>query len=71
MAVNKMNDLSLLEVIDTQLIQPAQHIYNKRKIFLKQLFPLIIQFYNYIANNEEQLTVGFAFEFRRSTFVGR
>jgi DNA replication and repair protein RecF len=46
---------ALLEVIDEQLIQPGNYIFEKRKEFTTTLIPLVKQFYNDIANTDEQI----------------
>ena len=50
-------DWTLLEVLDEQMILPGNYIYQKRKIFTLELFPLVQQFYQQIANNEEQISL--------------
>ena len=50
-------DWTLLEVLDEQLIVPGNYIYQKRKEFVEQLFPLVQQFYKHIANNDEQISL--------------
>jgi DNA replication and repair protein RecF len=50
-------DWSLLEVVDDQLIQPGNYIYQQRKKFTAELIPLVQQFYQQIANNDEQVTL--------------
>lgn len=46
-------DLSLLEILDMQLINPAKYIHHVRKEFTQKLFPLIQQFYQHISGNKE------------------
>lgn len=50
-------DWTLLEVLDDQLVQPGNYIYATRKEFTLQLIPLVQEFYNQIANNNEQVTL--------------
>ena len=54
-ASGNINDFGLLDVLDDQLSIPAQQIYNKRKVFLEKLLPMIILFYKNIADNDENL----------------
>ena len=49
----------LLDILDKQLIPPAKIIFEKRKEFLALLFPLVIQFYNDIADNSEKICLSF------------
>ncbi len=55
MASGKMNDSGLLDILDSQMIYPAQQIFNKRIIFFKELLPLVVHFYKKIANKEEDI----------------
>jgi DNA replication and repair protein RecF len=48
---------TLLEILDAQLIVPAKVIFEKRKIFLQQLVPLVVRFYHDIAANAETVTL--------------
>lgn len=50
-------DWTLLEVLDEQMILPGNYIFLKRKEFCNQLFPLVQQFYQQIANNEEVISL--------------
>lgn len=50
-------DWTLLEVMDEQMIVPGNYIYQKRKDFTQELFPLVQQFYKQIANNDEQIAL--------------
>jgi DNA replication and repair protein RecF len=57
LANKKINDVSLLEIIDQQLINPCNIIFSKRMEFAATLIPLVVRFYQQIANNEEKLQV--------------
>jgi len=52
-------DWTLLEVLDEQLIEPGNYIFSKRKDFTLQMIPLVQQFYNQIANNEELVSLNY------------
>ncbi|MBA2250937.1 MAG: DNA replication/repair protein RecF [Chitinophagaceae bacterium] len=43
-------DWSLLEVLNSQLIQPGKEIYKKRQAFTRELIPLVKHFYQRIAD---------------------
>ena len=49
------NDMQLLEVLTTQLLEPGINIYKKRKVFTEQLLPLARKFYKQIADNDEAI----------------
>ncbi|MBL0358764.1 MAG: DNA replication and repair protein RecF [Chitinophagaceae bacterium] len=61
-------DWQLLEVVDGQLIQPGNYIYQKRKEFTAALLPLVQQFYNQIANNEELVTLQYESQLNENDF---
>ncbi len=44
------SDLSLLDVLDAQLVKPGELIFNKRKEFMVSFLPLVKRLYNEIAN---------------------
>lgn len=52
-------DQPLLEVINDQLVKPGNFIYSKRKIFTRELMPLIQKFYHQIADNDEVISLQF------------
>lgn len=61
-------DLTLLEVLDVQLVQPGNYIYTKRKAFALQLIPLVQQFYLQIANNNEMVTLQYESQLNSNDF---
>ena len=50
-------NLSLLEVLNEQLVKPADYIFNKRKKFLASFIPSVIEWYNEIARQKEALVI--------------
>ena len=48
-------DKDLLEIINTQLAEPAKIIFEKRTFYCNTLIPFIVQFYKRIAQNEEEI----------------
>ncbi len=46
-------DIPLLQIIDAQLTVPANIIFKKRTTYCTQLMPMVEEFYNSIANNDE------------------
>lgn len=50
-------DFPLLDVLDMQLISPAEFIYNKRKEFTQKLVPLSREFYCHITKNDENIEI--------------
>ena len=61
-------DWPLLEVLDEQLIPPGNFIYSKRKNFTAALIPLVQQFYNQIANNNETVTLQYESQLNTGSF---
>jgi len=56
----RIQDKSLLDVYDEQLLRPGMYVFEKRKSFLQTLLPLVQQFYTQIAGASEP--VAFAYE---------
>ena len=48
-------DQSLLDVINLQLVNPGEYIFNYRKEFLTELIPLIKEFYKQISREEYEV----------------
>ena len=61
-------DWSLLEVMDDQLVQPGNYIHAKRKLFTEQLIPLVQNFYQQIANNNEVVTLQYESQLNTTGF---
>ena len=61
-------DWTLLEVLDDQLVQPGNYIFAKRKEFSLQLIPLVQQFYNKIANNNEVVSLQYESQLNDTDF---
>ncbi len=62
-------DSDLLEVFDNQLLQPGNFIYLRRKDFTQQLIPLVQQFYNQIANNNEIVSLQYESQLNSNDFI--
>jgi DNA replication and repair protein RecF len=56
----RIHDKKLLDVYDEQLIGPGGYVFEKRRSFLQELLPLVLQFYTQIAGAVEP--VAFAYE---------
>lgn len=61
-------DWPLLEVLDEQLIEPGNFIYDKRKVFTTTLIPLVEKFYKQIAGNVENITMEYESSLHFSNF---
>ncbi|MBP6023070.1 DNA replication/repair protein RecF [Ferruginibacter sp.] len=61
-------DWPLLEVLDEQLIKPGNFIYTKRKNFTAALIPLVQQFYNQIADNNEIVNLQYESQLNAGNF---
>ena len=62
-------NLSLLEVLDNQLISPAEYIFTVRKKFFEQLFPLILDFYSIISGNKESIDLQYQSQLHEDSFL--
>jgi DNA replication and repair protein RecF len=56
---NRIKDNGLLEVYDSQLARPGAYVFEKRRTFLKDLLPLVEQFYLQIAGSPEPLAFSY------------
>lgn len=61
-------DWALLEVLDTQLTDPGKYIHACRKKITAQIIPLVQQFYQQIASNEELVTVQYESQLNSADF---
>ena len=62
-------DLPLLDVLDEQLCEPGKYIFEKRKICCGQLIPLVQQFYQQIANNDEVVALQYTSRLNDGNFL--
>ena len=62
-------NLSLLEVLDNQLIPPAEYIFTVRKKFFEELFPLILDFYSTISGNKESIALQYQSQLHDDSFA--
>ena len=62
-------DLSLLDVLDQQLIKPGEYIFEKRKQFLFSFLPDVKKLYIEIAKQEEETESHYQSELNQCTFT--
>lgn len=62
------NDEALLQILDDQLITPGNYVFEKRKQFTQQMIPLVQNFYNQIAENEEQVRISYESKLFQQSF---
>ncbi len=55
---------TLLEVLSKQLLLPGCFIYERRKALLSELLPLVVKFYNKIADNHEIIQLDYVSQLR-------
>jgi len=65
---NRNKDLSLLNVLDEQLIKPGEKIFARRKEFLVGFLPLVKQLYNEISEQFENVNLFYESELLHATF---
>jgi len=58
----------LLEVLDQQLLKPANYIYKTRSQFTKQLFPVVQEFYKSISGNNEVVILEYNSQLNENNF---
>ena len=68
MATNRSKETALLEVLDSQLIIPAQLIYNKRKIFAETLLPMVVEFYRKISGTNDTIEIHYESHLQKESF---
>lgn len=62
-------NLSLLDVLDEQLLKPASYIFEKRKTFLVSFLPEVKKRYAEIAKQEENIELHFQTELNQCSFA--
>jgi DNA replication and repair protein RecF len=68
MVEDKIRANSLLDIYDEQLRDPANYIFEKRKIFLEDLLPLVKRLYMEIAGQEEEIDLVYVSQLHRASF---
>ncbi len=61
-------DLSLLDVLDEQLVKPGSYIFEKRKHFLISFLPTVKKLYSAIAKQEEETELHYQSELNQCSF---
>jgi DNA replication and repair protein RecF len=67
-AEDRNKDLSLLSVLDEQLLKPGEDIFEKRKAFLVGFLPLAKQLYNEISKQFENINLFYNSELLQAGF---
>ena len=65
---NRIQDKSLLDVYDSQLIRPGTYVFEQRKTFLINLLPLVKQFYGQIAGITEPVELTYESRLSHTSF---
>lgn len=61
-------DFALLDVLDEQLINPGDHIFNKRSVFLVAFLPIVKHLYNDISRQAEDVNLFYESELLQASF---
>ena len=67
-AEQNKQDWTLLDVLDDQIIPHGIAIFERRKLFARDMLPLLSQFYHRIANNEELVSVNYESQLHENSF---
>lgn len=59
---------SVLDILDQQLIPAAILLHQRRRTFLQELIPRILQYYNFISDQSEQITAEYESQLHDSDF---
>lgn len=62
-------DVGLLDIFDSQLVKPAEIIFNTRKEFLVSFLPVVKQIYNSIARQQENINIYYESELINISFA--
>ena len=68
MVDGKVDNETILEILDEQLIPPGKILHAKRKAFLTKLIPLVQQFYKRISNNAETISLEYISQLNEYSF---
>ncbi|HEY6505905.1 MAG TPA: DNA replication and repair protein RecF, partial [Chitinophagaceae bacterium] len=68
-AETQTKDLSLLDVLDEQLIKPGEYIFDKRKEFFVSFLPQVKHLYSEIAMQPEDVTLLYESQLLQSSFA--
>ncbi len=68
MEADKSVSMTVLEILDEQLVPPAKIIHQKRKMFLAKLVPLVKQFYKQISNDAESISLEYISQLNENNF---
>ena len=67
-AATRKLDVTLLQILDEQLVASGMKIFEKRKQFLLDFIPLFNQHYSYITNNAEQVALSYQSQLNTQSF---
>jgi DNA replication and repair protein RecF len=68
MSAGHNNDFALLDVLDGQLLQPANYIFSKRKSFTETLLPMITKFYQKISGSNDAVSIQYESSLNKDSF---
>jgi DNA replication and repair protein RecF len=66
---DKVGSMVVLEILDEQLLVPGIDIHIKRAAFLKELIPLVQQFYHMIADQAETIALEYSSQLNEESFA--
>lgn len=67
-AITRKLDVTLLQILDEQLIISGNRIFEKRKQFLEDFIPLFNKHYSYITDNAEQVSLNYQSQLNEQSF---
>jgi DNA replication and repair protein RecF len=62
-------NFDLLNVLNDQLLKPAEYIYNKRKSFLEKFIPDVLKLYSEIAQKNDEVTISYESDLLHSSYA--
>ena len=68
-AESRQRDEALLDIMDLQLVQPGNFVFEKRKEFLQQFIPMLQEFYGQIADQKETVQAQYVSSLQQTSFA--
>ena len=62
-------NIALLDVLNEQLLKPAEFIYNKRKTFLEKFIPDALKLYSEIAQKNDAVTINYESDLTNASYA--
>lgn len=68
-AESRQRNEALLEIMDLQLVQPGNFVFEKRREFVQQFIPMLQEFYGQIADQKETVQAQYVSSLQQTSFA--